>query len=111
MKGDLWGLFLFTDALGAAHEGLLRSHGLEDCAGHPCSLHAPSDHHMREWRLHWRGDRGLMERICPEHGVGHPDPDHLGYVGRTYGAVTRRTEAIHGCCPEGCCWPPEEDVA
>jgi hypothetical protein len=39
------------------------------------------------------------ERIC-EHGVGHPDPDDVGYwAGRGYD-ITR-----HGC--DGCCSPPD----
>lgn len=77
-------------------------HPAEACAGRHCVLHNPSDHHMRGWKLNWRGDRGIMERLCPEHGVGHPDPDDVGYhvdvLGDEYAGV-------HGCC--GCCrYPP-----
>lgn len=43
-----------------------------------------------------RGDRALMERICPARGVGHPDPDDLAWrVSQGYGG------GVHGCC--GCC--------
>lgn len=42
------------------------------------------------WPQHWRGDRHLMERICP-HGVGHPDPDDIN------------PDGVHGC--DGCCRP------
>lgn len=68
------------------------------CAGEHCSIHNPSDHHMKEWPLNWRSDSGVMERICP-HGVGHPDPDHMDYVisldrGLEY-------QGVHGC--DGCC--------
>ena len=66
------------------------------CTGTFCVVHNPSPHHMRTWKLNWRDDRGLMERICP-HGVGHPDPDSLAFHvrhGRTW-------QGIHGCC--GCC--------
>jgi len=66
----------------------------------PCAVHSPSEHRMRDWPQLWRTDRGLMERICACE-VGHPDPDHLGYVMRTRGADAAETEAIHGCC--GCC--------
>ena len=59
------------------------------CVGRKCCIHNPSDHHMRTWRMHWRGDRQIMERICPEHGCGHPDPDDIC------------EDTIHGCC--GCC--------
>lgn len=80
-------------------DGLLmvNVHAPEDCAGRHCVIHNPSDHHMREWKLNWRADRGLMERICPTHGTGHPDPDGLAYEisqGREY-------QGVHGCC--GCC--------
>lgn len=55
---------------------------------------------MRKFDTHWRGDRGMMERICP-HGVGHPDPDHLAHIARAYGKASARTESVHGC--DGCC--------
>ena len=73
-------------------------HPATQCAGRACVVHNPSDHHMRTWRLHWRDDRILMERLCP-HGVGHPDPDDLAYhrsIGRSY-------VGVHGC--DGCCRP------
>lgn len=75
----------------------LRTHGPDRCANDPsCCIHNPSAHHMVDWPMHWRGDRGLMERICP-HGIGHPDPDDIAYkvsIGRT-------SEGVHGC--DGCC--------
>ena len=71
-------------------------HPADQCAGH-CPLHSPSDHHMTAWRLLWRDDWGLFERIC-EHGVGHPDPDDVAFK------RSRRREGfgVHGC--DGCCW-------
>ena len=66
-------------------------HSPDECVGQPCVVHNQSDHHMREWPLHWRGDRAMFERICP-HGVGHPDPDHLAF---------RPGDNVHGC--DGCC--------
>jgi hypothetical protein len=65
-----------------------------------CVIHNPSDHPMRNFPTHWRGDRGLMERICP-HGVGHPDPDDLAYKRRMRGDGYVHAESVHGCC--GCC--------
>lgn len=82
---------------------LTNVHPASECAGRPCVIHNPSDHHMKDWPLNWRQYDGLInikpshyERIC-EHGIGHPDPDDLlfhhengdDYVG------------IHGC--DGCC--------
>jgi len=69
---------------------VLRVHPATKCAGEACTIHNPSDHHMRQWPLNWRGDRGTMERICP-HGVGHPDPDGIS------------EDTVHGC--DGCCRP------
>jgi hypothetical protein len=74
-----------------------KTHDADKCAGEFCCVHNPSDHHMREWKTHLRGGGGFIdpdiftERICPEHGVGHPDPDDPFAPG------------IHGCC--GCCDP------
>lgn len=68
-------------------------HKPDQCAGEVCTLHNRSDHSMRSFPQHWRGDRGIMERICP-HGVGHPDPDD-------YRILTGEDSDIHGC--DGCC--------
>lgn len=57
---------------------LVNVHPADNCGGQPCVIHNPTGHHMRSWPLHWRGDRGIFERICP-HGVGHPDPDQFAY--------------------------------
>lgn len=70
------------------------------CAGRACCIHNPSDHPLNAAPLNWREDRGLMERIC-EHGVGHPDKNHLDYVRRERGDNAAYGEAIHGC--DGCC--------
>ncbi len=64
-----------------------------------CVIHFPTDPHP-EFKTHWREDRSLMERIC-EHGVGHPDADHLKFIARVKGEKAAQTESIHGCC--GCC--------
>jgi hypothetical protein len=72
-------------------------HRPDTCKGPNCVIHNPSDHPLRQFPLHWRGDIGLMERICT-HGVGHPDPDHLAWD-------PREGMGIHGCC--GCCAPKQ----
>lgn len=84
--------------------GLTNVHHPDRCAGRPCCVHNPSDHHMREWRTNWRADRGLMERICPAHGIGHPDPDHMTFVRETRSEEDAWAEGVHGCC--GCCRTP-----
>lgn len=77
---------------------LMWVHGPEKCAGRGCSIHHPSNHHMKNWPRHYRFDRALMERLC-EHGVGHPDPDDVAYhKSQGFNAV-----GVHGC--DGCCAP------
>lgn len=75
----------------------IRIHSEDTCSG-KCPFHNPSNHRMVDWKINIRFDRdGLVERICPEHGIGHPDPDSQAYFeSKGYEAV-----GIHGCC--GCC--------
>lgn len=73
----------------------LNTHPLEDCQNDgPCTIHRRSSHHMRNYPQSWRGDRGIMERIC-NHGIGHPDPDDV------------TSDRIHGC--DGCCYAPTDE--
>jgi hypothetical protein len=73
------------------------THDPSKCAGTFCCIHNPSNHHMRDWVMLWRNDKGVMERICPLHGVGHPDPDDAAFNVR----MGRGVLNTHGCC--GCC--------
>lgn len=85
-----------------------RVHGVHprnSCLGYPCAVHNPGDHHMASWRQNWRGDRKIMERVCP-HGIGHPDPDHMAFVLSRVGPVGEAESGVHGC--DGCCAPPGE---
>jgi len=67
------------------------------CAGFHCPWHNPSDHHMNTWTRTIRTDRhNLMERVCP-HGIGHPDPDSLEWLGR----IGVPDDGVHTC--DGCC--------
>jgi len=82
------------------HQVLINVHSETGCNGHPCCIHHPSDHSMKDFPMNWRGDRGIMERICP-HGIGHPDPDDNAFIRRTRGDKIADAEGIHGC--DGCC--------
>lgn len=79
----------------------LWAHNKERCGGEHCCIHNPSPGPMRDWPTHWREDRALMERLCPKHGVGHPDPDDIAFKRAKYGEEAAKAEAVHGCC--GCC--------
>jgi len=69
------------------------AHHPRKCFGKVCALHNRSQHAMRGFRQHWRGDRRIIERVCP-HEVGHPDPDDL--------RINCGIDAgVHGC--DGCC--------
>lgn len=69
---------------------LINVHSYDQCAGEFCCIHNPSDHHMKDWPQNWRGDRGIMERMCPC-GIGHPDFDDPIFKLFPY-------EDVHGCC-------------
>jgi hypothetical protein len=80
---------------------VLRTHPSSACANDPaCCVHNPSDHPLKNAPMNWRGDRGMMERIC-EHGIGHPDPDDIAHKRRTYGTKADAAWGVHGC--DGCC--------
>ena len=96
---------------------LRRVHSAEWCEGRTCAIHNMTDHSMRSFPQHFRGDRGIMERICP-HGIGHPDPDDREYqVEREtrllqamgpdefpegyYRSLAESSVDTHGC--DGCC--------
>jgi len=79
----------------------LNVHSQSDCRGEVCPIHAPLDHHMLDWPMHWRSDRKIFERACP-HGIGHPDPSDMA----TKSFLTADDGwDVHGC--DGCCRPHE----
>jgi len=96
------GLEKYTSGTGQA----ILVHNRSKCKGEYCVIHNPSNHHMKSWPTHWRGDRGLMERICP-HGVGHPDPDDIAFKVRM--GADQLYEAAHGC--DGCCLEENKENA
>lgn len=75
-------------------------HPIADCTGRHCPLHNPSEHALSIGKLHWRGDRGIMERIC-KHGIGHPDPDQTEYWLTFMSKDDVGWYTVHGC--DGCC--------
>lgn len=73
------------------------THAKTACAGEWCAIHNPSPHPLWLAPLNWRGDRGIMERMCI-HGVGHNDPDDTEFR-KTHNLVD--SGGVHGC--DGCC--------
>ena len=88
-------------------DGSRPHHSRSSCQGkrpHACPWHAPSRHKMRTWPRVIRFEKyGLVERTCP-HGIGHPDPDSLTFIGRYVAAGPDPSLGVHGC--DGCCWLP-----
>lgn len=74
-------------------------HSADQCGNETCVIHNPSNHVMRNWRMHLR-ETGLVERMC-EHGIGHPDPDSAAYFDSHGPVGSRGTWTVHGC--DGCC--------
>lgn len=73
---------------------VLRTHAEDDeCREFGCVVHNPTDHHMKDWTLNWRTDTGVMERLDPAEGVGHPDPDALAWAKRH----DMSWHGVHGC--------------
>lgn len=93
-------LALELDLMRPRRMGQFKAHDHEVCAGEFCCIHNPSEHSLNGAPLQLRADRApLMERVCP-HGVGHPDPDSLAYINRTW-PDRGKYEDVHGC--DGCC--------
>ena len=79
----------------------LAVHHPSQCSGYPCSVHHPSENHMRNWPMLWNIPDMLMLRQCP-HGMWHPDWDHIAFAIRnSYPVDTRHVY----CCKERCCEP------
>ena len=78
---------------------VMNVHSAEGCGPLACVIHNPKPSVMDEFPLHWRGDRGIFERICP-HGIGHPDPSQFDYWDAEYGEEAWAM-SVHGC--DGCC--------
>lgn len=107
---DLWGNIDAAERMFGIQVGktVLRTHPASACKDDPnCCIHKPSDHALSDAKLNWRGDRGLMERIC-KHGIGHPDPDDLAHKKRTMSRYEDFAFEIHGC--DGCCSGSYETV-
>lgn len=94
-------LYAMVNQDGTVTVRTLRAHDVSLCRDRdvPCVIHRPSEHHMRGWRMNWRDDIQLMERVCP-HQIGHPDPDQAAWE-RACGVSAGR---VHGC--DGCCHEP-----
>lgn len=71
---DYWGFIL------PGEHWLTGIHSPQLCEGRPCVVHRPTDHHMSTWRLLWRSDKGIFERLCPQCGSGIADPDQYEYL-------------------------------
>lgn len=81
---------------------LLNVHTQDQCAGQPCCVHNPSNHHMLTWPGDWEPLFKQMWRTCP-HNMTHPDPDDLQFHRAKFGDDDAAVQALHAC--DGCCQP------
>lgn len=97
------------DLIATHNQGIWKTHGVDACRGTVCVVHAPSEHHMRDWPLGFSaattsyGQVLLGTRTC-EHGVVHPDPDSLAYLRDVTHQLSPAVFGHTGC--DGCCVPP-----
>jgi hypothetical protein len=88
----------------------VKYHTRSKCRGQVCIFHNPTEHKMRDWPMNLRTDpwaAPLIERMCI-HGTGHPDPDSVAYMDKSWGYSSETGKkyygyGIHGC--DGCCIP------
>lgn len=85
---------------------ILRTHDPAKCEGRLCDVHnRRGAEPWASYPLNWRGDRGVMEVICPC-GIGHPTPAQAEYfeslVGSEISRATADAELVHGCCLTHC---------
>lgn len=97
------------DLISTPEQGVVKTHGINDCGGRPCCVHNPSEHHMRDWPIIFDMKKmALALRLCA-HGYGHPDPDSLAYfcTRKGIGANTIAWLLLHQC--DDCCLPEPFD--
>jgi hypothetical protein len=82
---------------------IVETHGINFCSGEHCSIHRPSEHHMRDWPQAWSSARRMVNRVC-DHGYAHPDPDDMEFKRTTWGDKVLAAWGHHDC--DGCCNPP-----
>lgn len=78
-------------------------HSHDLCGGRPCPIHAPSQHHMRDWPVLMPVDPHdvVLERMCA-HQVAHPDPDSVE-LATCFDPTNEGAHGLHTC--DGCCKP------
>jgi len=81
---------------------LVNTHAPEKCEGRLCDIHdrrGPLP--WANWPLNWREDRGIMEVIDPDTGIGHPTRAQYEFWKSATSEETTYYQMIHGC--DGAC--------
>ena len=77
--------------------GVVRNiHQPYQCHGRACWIHAPSEHALLDWPVHFWDTTASAERVC-QHWSTHPDPDDLAWR-----RLARPPISEH-ICDCGCC--------
>lgn len=77
---------------------LRNTHDPKQCEGRLCDVHnRRGPQPWASWPLNWREDRGMMEVIDPESGIGHPSRAQRDYWRSTLDDRAAGAEMTHGC--------------
>lgn len=76
----------------------LSAHSPDKCEGRLCDVHdRRGPEPWASWPLNWREDRGMMEVIDPESGIGHPTRAQRDYWYATLNEQDAQSQMVHGC--------------
>lgn len=85
------------DHRGVVVTSLTKVHPPEACAGRLCDVHdRRGEEPWASWPLNWREDRGIMEMIDPDSGIGHPTPAQVQFL-RVLHGDSSWAHTSHGC--------------
>lgn len=89
----------YWNMIGANGAWALKTHTPDKCEGRLCDVHnRRGTEPWSNWPLNWRDDRGMMEVIDPETGIGHPTAAQAMYWATiSPSRAWYRAEMTHGC--------------
>lgn len=90
------GVIIKYDESGLA-TNLHDTHNSELCEGRLCDIHGRlGEEPWASWPRIWREDRGMVEMIDENSGIGHPSPAQVQYYNMAYGSRAWAYNT-HGC--------------
>ena len=84
---------------------LINVHGEVDCVERGCSIHHPSNHHMKQFSQVYNHSDGWMMRVC-DHGITASGP----LMTRSYHQdILKDAHTLDHAC-DGCCHAPDRKI-